>query len=92
MLGLAKAGSSLSTSVWVTMVATDFFRSAAAELVLERLLDLVAERALGVGHDGIERHLVQDAAGMLAAQEDEADLGPVAVGDHDAVAAAPAGP
>ncbi len=59
----------------------------AAELVFEGLLNLVAERALSVGDDGIERDLVEDAARVFAAQQDEADLRAVAVRDDDAVAA-----
>ena len=64
-----------------------FLQAPAAELVLEGLLNLVAERALGVGDDGIERDLVEDAARVFAAQQDEADLRAVAVRDDDAVAA-----
>ena len=86
LVGLAKAASSGSTRVWVTTVAVGYRRR---PVVLQRghgPLDLVADGALGVGHAGGQRHLVQLVAGELGATEDEPDLGTVAVGDHDPVA------
>ena len=38
------------------------------EIVSDRMENLVAQRALCVGHNGIERHLVENAAGVFAAQ------------------------
>ena len=63
-----------------------FLQASAAELVFQRLLNLVAECALGVGDNGIEGHLMQDAARMFAAEQNEADLRPVPVGDDNAIA------
>src|SRR5262249_24088129 len=55
----------------------------------ERVADDVAEPSLGVGHAHVERQprRVPVVGGQLRAEEDEADLGAVAVGDDDAPAA-----
>jgi hypothetical protein len=58
----------------------------AAQFVGEGLADLVADGALGVGDAAFEGDFVEDVLGEVGAQQDEADLGAVAVGDHDAVA------
>ena len=58
----------------------------AFEFVGEGLADLVANGALGVGNATFEGDFVEDIFGEVGAQENEADLGPVAVGDHDAIA------
>ncbi len=56
------------------------------ELVVEILLQLIADGALGVRPADIQRHLVQLVGGKLGPPQDEADLGTVAVGDRDAPA------
>ena len=59
--------------------------TAASQLVVQILSQLIPDGALGVGSTGVERHLVQDLLGDLRAQQDEPHLWPVAVGDHDPV-------
>ena len=56
----------------------------APDLVAQRPFELIAERPLGVGDAGIERHLVQRRGGDFRAQQDEAHLRTVAVGDDEA--------
>ena len=56
------------------------------QLVLQRLRNLHSDGALCVSHAIRERHLVNGVAREFRAQQDEADLRPVAVGHNDAVA------
>jgi len=56
---------------------------AAPELVGQLLLDHVAEGALGIGADAVQRHRVQLVQRQLDAAEDEADLRAVAVGQDE---------
>ena len=60
----------------------------AAELVVEVLLQGVADRALGVGAADVERDLVQLVGRELGAPQDEADLRSVAMADGDVPAVA----
>ncbi len=52
------------------------------KFVVERLLQHVANGPLGIGHDQAERRRVDFMGGYFVAAQDEADLGPVAVGHH----------
>ena len=52
-----------------------------AQIVLEVLLQGVADGTLGVGAAGVEGDLVQLVGGKVGAPQDEADLGAVAVDD-----------
>ena len=81
LLGFAKAGSLRSTRVCVTTLAASFFSPPAAKLVSESLLNLIAQCALGVSADGIERDRVEKPARKFAAEKDEANLRPVPMGD-----------
>ena len=56
--------------------------AASVELVVERLLQHVADGPLGIGHDQAERRRVDFVGRQFVAAQDEADLGPVAVGHH----------
>ena len=49
-------------------------------------LDHVAQRALRVGDERVERHFVHLLLGQLDAQPHEADLRTIAVREHDALA------
>ena len=57
--GCVKAGSSAATSTWVTTVTAWRSMPQPAEVVAQVLLELVADRALGVGVADVERDLVE---------------------------------
>jgi hypothetical protein len=80
---ILKAGSLASTSVWVTIVATGLVDAHVEEVVLQALLQRVADGPLRVRAADVERHFVQLVGGQFAAAQDEADLRAVAVGDGD---------
>ena len=57
------------------------------QLLAQRALDHVADGALGVGHQRVQGHLVDLFARQLGAQLHEADLGAIAAGKTDCLAA-----
>ena len=81
--GWANAGSSRSTSVCVTSVTTALVDAAAPKRVAQRVLEHEADRTLRVADRVVDRHRGHLPIGDLRAAQDEADLGPVAVRDHD---------
>ena len=81
--GLANAGSRRSTSVCVTSVTTGIADAALRQRVAERVLEHEADRALRVADRVLHRDRRHLAVGDLRAAQDEADLRPVAVRQHD---------
>jgi hypothetical protein len=52
------------------------------EFVVERLLQHKPDAALGVGDDQVQRGRMHLSGSELVAPQNEADLGPIAVGDN----------
>src|SRR5262249_31541356 len=94
--GCWKAGSSRSTTVWVSRQATryDMPRRPSSpttpppHLGCQRFAEAVADSTLGVGHAHVEGETRSELrlGDELGAAEDEAHLRPVAVGEDDAPA------
>ena len=83
LLGFWKAGSAGSTSTWVRMVANGHVLG---KDVAQFLLDHVADHALGLGAEHVERERLDPGHGRRL-QSQQAYLGPVAVSDDQAVVA-----
>ena len=82
LVGFWKAGSFRSTSVWVTTVDACLFDAALQELVVQRLLEHVADGALACRRRSSPAAPRAVRGATARAAQDEADLRAVAVRHH----------
>ena len=83
LVGLVKPGSSASTRVRVTTAARTPVDAAAGQRGVERVHQHEAEGRLGLRAAPVQRDRGYDGRGQLVLDQQVADLGAVAVGDHD---------
>ena len=65
LVGFWKAGSFASTSTWVTTVATARLNPLSQEVVLQILLQGIADRALRIRPANIQRNFMQFVRGQF---------------------------